>query len=110
MIAGEALFISDQEDKELSYRLSLRAARFVDLAPVSRLNVLRFMRRAYGARSKIVHGSWPTSFLLLSGQNGGIGDFTQDLETVMRKGLAEAVERTARDGSFGIDWDDLVLG
>ncbi|MBE9565354.1 MAG: hypothetical protein IMF16_01215 [Proteobacteria bacterium] len=54
-ITLEALF--GRVDGELSHQLSERAAAFIQPAGDSRLTIYRTLKRAYGYRSKLVHGS-----------------------------------------------------
>ena len=63
MIAAESLFLSGVGDEkqrgELGYRLSMRAAALLGSDIDERLRIRRFMSRAYGIRSTIVHGGTP---------------------------------------------------
>lgn len=55
--AFEALFLNDGGDnKDLSYRLRLRTARFLDDDIDTRLETFGIMNEFYGIRSKIAHG------------------------------------------------------
>ena len=56
MIAFEAILLKDDEQQELSYRLSLRTAYLLAETTGERKIIFDFMLRAYKARSKIVHG------------------------------------------------------
>jgi hypothetical protein len=56
LIAAESLFLSDQSGTELGFRLSARVAALLGADVDERLALSTFMRRAYSARSKIVHG------------------------------------------------------
>ena len=57
MIAFEAFFLKKNEKMELTFKLALRTAIF--LGGVDRENLFEFMKKAYSARSDIVHGSKP---------------------------------------------------
>ena len=61
MIAAESIFLSDsgapEGRGELRYRLALRAAFFIDSKEYSKKELYRHMRRAYDARSALVHGA-----------------------------------------------------
>lgn len=50
----ESLFSTSSS--ELSHQLSERCAFFLDEAPIDRLNRFKSIKKAYGVRSKIVHG------------------------------------------------------
>lgn len=52
----EAIFLNDGENKELSYRLSLRAARFLGQTPEERETIFQSVKNLYDIRSKIAHG------------------------------------------------------
>lgn len=54
MIALEALYIAD--DKELSYKLAMRAAYLLRENPERRNDIFSTIMAAYGVRSKLVHG------------------------------------------------------
>lgn len=56
-IALEALFLNDISDKELSYRLSNRAARFLADDVEDRKVYVRACKDLYAIRSKIAHGA-----------------------------------------------------
>ncbi|HEU4732697.1 MAG TPA: hypothetical protein VFT22_32600 [Kofleriaceae bacterium] len=57
----EALFQhKDDENQELSYRLSLRTAHFVGVDQSSRISVWEAVRAGYRLRSKIAHGGTVT--------------------------------------------------
>lgn len=56
MIILESLFQKGDERMELSYRLSLRVARFAGTTTAERKDVFSLMSRAYKLRSRVVHG------------------------------------------------------
>ena len=116
MIAAESLFLSDAgspEDRgELRYRLALRAAFFIDSQEYSRREIYSHMRRAYGARSTIVHGSEEVAVRTLKSPKGkatSLDEFTRLTERIMRAALQKAV-RLAKPGSgMVIDWEGLIM-
>ena len=57
MIALESLYLSD--DKELSYKLALRAAFVLTSSKKEREKVFTWLKQAYGARGKVAHGKKP---------------------------------------------------
>ncbi|TMI67704.1 MAG: hypothetical protein E6H09_23880 [Bacteroidetes bacterium] len=57
LIAGEALFLSEQNEGELTHRLRLHAALFLSSESADRKRIFDDMGLAYGLRSGIVHGS-----------------------------------------------------
>jgi hypothetical protein len=52
----EAIFLNDGENKELSYRLSSRVARFLGNTVERRLEIFDTVKMLYNLRSKIAHG------------------------------------------------------
>ncbi|MCA1576388.1 MAG: hypothetical protein LC794_03370 [Acidobacteria bacterium] len=54
--AFEAVFLNDGENKELSYRLSSRVARFLGDTVEKRMEMFDTVRTLYDFRSKIAHG------------------------------------------------------
>jgi hypothetical protein len=62
VIAAESLFLSDLDEQyhgELRFRFALRAAKFIEHPNYGEHDIFRVMRRAYDARSAIVHGGSP---------------------------------------------------
>ncbi|MDZ4724434.1 MAG: HEPN domain-containing protein [candidate division Zixibacteria bacterium] len=53
----EALLLNEGGGEGLSFRLGIRAALLIGESPEERKSVDEFFKRAYGIRSKIVHGS-----------------------------------------------------
>src|SRR3990172_691557 len=98
MIAAESLFLTDsgapQERGELRYRLALRAAFFTDSPEYSRRAIFEHMRRAYRARSAIVHGGGePDRDLLKSPADAPLSlqDFVKVTEHLIRMALKKAI-------------------
>jgi hypothetical protein len=90
----------------MKFRLSLRAAHFID-CDRRRREVHDFFRRAYDVRSTIVHGSSPVSkdFIALDGSTTTLGGFSLVMEQLMRRALHKAVELGQRP-----DWEGLLFG
>jgi len=114
MIAAEALFLPAQSD-ELSYRLSLRGAHFLQSEATDRLAMFRFLKRAYRVRSGIAHGSRLDRKLLLFLDGSPcetLQAFSHELERVLRLAMRKAVDRISTHGAFfgDDDWDALVVG
>jgi hypothetical protein len=55
-IGLESLFSKEGESQELSYKYAIRIAHYVGKDQTSRLDFFSSMTKAYGARSKVVHG------------------------------------------------------
>ena len=62
MIALESLYLGDLQ--ELRYKLALRAAFLLARGSKGRTQVLKRLKKAYDARSKVVHGQGPPDNLL----------------------------------------------
>jgi len=56
MIAFEAMFLKETEKMELTFKLSLRTAIFLEDVGAERENLFEFMKKAYDTRSDVVHG------------------------------------------------------
>lgn len=52
----EAMFLTGSERSELSYRLSVRIAKFLGTSQEEKNMIFSEIRKAYGIRSRIVHG------------------------------------------------------
>ncbi len=55
-IAFEAIYLNDGENKELTYRLSLRAARLLGNSFDERYEIFKLIKDLYKYRSKVAHG------------------------------------------------------
>jgi|SRR5579872_6802129 len=112
MIAAEAIYFAGGTS-EITYRLSLNAAVFVDLETMpglSRLQIRKLMADAYALRSSIVHGDLPSKDKLR------IGDKECDFaafQTAVKKIVRGAVEKMLRSSNstatIEIDWNKLLL-
>jgi hypothetical protein len=116
MIAAESLFLSDigspQDRGELRYRLALRAAFFIESPEYSKRQVFKHMRRAYDARSAIVHGGGePGAELLKSPMDAPISlrDFASVTEGLLRAGLEKRIDMVEASGTTPIDWEALIM-
>jgi hypothetical protein len=107
MIAAEAVF-SRGSTTELSYRISLRLAVAIENASLGkRRAIFEFMRRAYGLRSKVVHGGKiKEGTLLVDGAPVSLKTFITAVEDVIRMAIRHAVMAT----HFSVDdLDDEIL-
>lgn len=116
MISAESLFLSDAgapEDRgELRYRLAIRAAFFIESPLHSKREIYRHMKRAYDARSAIIHGaSKPESRLLKSLKEEPISleEFTKLTEGLLRTALQKAIGLAGAGSGFQVDWDTLII-
>ena len=58
IIILEALFINNNDNTELNYKLALRTALFIGSENEERKQIRKDIKKAYSLRSKIVHGSF----------------------------------------------------
>ncbi len=109
MIAAEAIFLSDLDQLELSYRLALRAAFFLAESPEDRESVFRHMKRAYDARSKIAHGGEIKSVRNADGSDVPLAEHAQVTREYLRRALQKLIDVAPSSGPL-VSWDALVLG
>jgi len=115
MIAAESLFLSDanQPDRgEMRYRLSHRAALFIDSLEYSRRDIFRHVRRAYDARSAIVHGAGTVDPKLLKSPVGAavsLHEFTELTGALIRQALRKTIRVATPGANWEIDWDALLF-
>lgn len=114
VIAAEALFLSDLDEKyrgELRFRFALRAAKFIEHPNYSEHDIFRVMRRAYDARSAIVHGGSPDDTRLPDNQTASLPTFIDVIESLVRLGLRKALSmkedgKKLRQADY---WDTLIF-
>lgn len=100
-IALESLFLSQQPDQELKFRLAVSGAWFVGEDAADRRRVWDTLRSAYDLSSTAVHGGE------LNKKKNKKHDSTQvlaDAMAVCRRGIL----RVLREGPI-TDWTDLIL-
>jgi len=104
MICMEALFLPDGNE-ELTFRLALRAARFLEAGDRGkRIELFSNLREAYRVRSAIVHGSVASRKQKISTEQA-----SEFLEETARAALRKAISLCAGKGTFSVDWAGLVL-
>ena len=114
VIAAEALFLGDLDANdrgELRFRFALRAAKFIKDARYDEHDIFRVMRRAYDARSAIVHGGSPKDTRLPDNQSADLPSFIGAIEELVRLGLCKALSmkedaKKLRQSEY---WDSLVF-
>ena len=117
LIASEALFLKDAgapEDRgELSFRLSLRAAVFIEGRAPQQAAVFKFIKKAYDLRSTIAHGGSPASPVKVPGRSSAIPlhEFVEELGSVMRRVLVRAIGLYSKSSDFGKPeyWESLII-
>lgn len=112
MIAAESLFLADTSDPqfrgELTYRLCIRAAYFIEIAGATKHQIFDLMKIAYGTRSAIVHGGNLSRVKLPDKHQVSMSDFVEIVEEHMRSSLVKYV-RLAQS-NLKPDWEVLILG
>jgi hypothetical protein len=109
MVAAEAMFLGEQRDTtELSYRLSSRFAYFVDVPGMTRRSRYEHMRRAYRARSRVLHGDRPTGMRTAAEFDAFTSQTADYLRFALRALIDEALRVPGRKEL--VDWDALTIG
>jgi len=104
MICMEVLFLPDGNE-ELTFRLALRAARFLE--PVDRnkrAELFANLKEGYKVRSAIVHGAVASRKQKMSPAQA-----SELLEGTARAALRKAISLCSGKGTFSVDWVGLVL-
>lgn len=102
-IALEAIFLNDGNDKELRYRLALRAARFLEAPGPQRVDTFVAVRQLYDLRSQVAHGATPDT-----GSASGrrkLADTMLEAPRLLRRALQKLIEG---HGPTGLDDDGLA--
>ncbi len=116
MISAEAIFLgSDSSNSgELKYRLSHRAAMFIEEEPNLQKYIFKFMKKAYDIRSKIIHGA-ETQFPIKIYDNSfnNLYDFTCEIEKYIRIAVKKSItinKIVNKKGKLiGINWEEIVF-
>ncbi len=114
VIAAESLFLGDlevQDRGELRFRFALRAAKFIEHPNYGEHDIFRVMRRAYDARSTVVHGGSPQDTRLPDNPSAKLPTFIDAIEELVRLGLRRALSmkedgKKLRQAEY---WDALVF-
>jgi hypothetical protein len=103
-IALEVLFMN-ADSGEHSYKISLRAARFLFEDRESRLRVFSHVRKLYDIRSKMVHTGMTSHQLTV----GKIQRSTYELLEHVDGVCTQAIRQILARGSIPHDWSDIEL-
>lgn len=113
MICAEAIFLSSEGNEvqgELSYRLSHRASMFIEDRSKNPKDIFKFMKDAYTARSKIVHGA---TVKIPKNDNGilyTIEEFSDVLEDYIRFSLKKMIKLIIETNDVkNIDWNLIIF-
>jgi hypothetical protein len=114
LIAAESLFFSDigpSDRGEYRFRLSTRVALLLGETRDDRMQIAKFMRHAYDARSGIVHGGDPgeKNLRALNGDVVSATECASVLEELLRDALQVAISRLAGGEKFPPNWEELMF-
>lgn len=115
LIAAEALFLNDQGKKnvgELRFRLSLRAAMFIDTdSEEKQIMIYKHMREAYDVRSAIVHGGSPELPKKIDGTIYTLSEFSEMTSEYIRMAIHKVIDLAKNPSAPGklIDWEGLIF-
>ena len=113
LISAEALFLSSggSFQGELKYRLSHRAAMFIEDEAENQREVFNFMQKAYNVRSDIVHGREPNLPNNEHGTPYSLREFCNEIENHLRFSLKKAIKiaESAKSSNNVIDWDLIIF-
>lgn len=113
LISAEALFLSSggSFQCELKYRLSHRAAMFIEGDAEKQRKIFEFMQKAYDVRSAIVHGTTPKLPKKEDGTLCSLDEFCRDIEKHLRLSLKKAIKlaTTAESSNKIIEWNSIIF-
>ncbi len=112
VISAESLLLSDQSQRtELRYRFSLRAAFYTEGSDLTKREVYAQMKKAYDARSAIVHGGGDPPAKLLTNPAGeplSFQAFVESVEALIRLTLRKTIS-DYRGAKHIADWEGLII-
>lgn len=113
LIAAESLFLNDIENVgELRFRLSLRAAMFIDTdTEEEQIMIYKHMRKAYDVRSTIVHGGSPELPAKPDGTVYSLSEFSEITAEYIRMAIHKVIDLAKNPSAPKnlIDWDGLIF-
>jgi hypothetical protein len=101
-IALEALYLNDQENKEMSFRLCLRAAKFLDIDLKKRITIYNLLKDLYYYRSRITHGDRFETFK--EKDRNRLNEINIESLDILRQSIIKMCYNTN-----GIDWNKFWL-
>lgn len=115
LICAEALFLNELGNiqGELRYRLSHRAAFFIENEISERKKLFKFFKNLYDVRSNIVHGS-EKKIKMPSKEDGEkftLKEINEKSEYYLRKALIKAIELCLVPNApkYLVDWDLIIF-
>lgn len=113
LISAEALFLSSTSNfqGELKYRLSHRAAMFIENEAENQREVFQFMQKAYDVRSDIVHGRKLKLPKKGDGTLYSLDEFSDVIETHLRLFLKRviALAVAGKIPDKFIEWESIIF-
>jgi hypothetical protein len=114
VIAAESLFLGDlgvQDRGELRFRFALRAAKFIEHPNYGERDIYSVMRRAYDARSAIVHGGSPKDTRLPDNPSAKLPTFIAAIEELVRLGLRKelSMKKAGKKLRQAEYWDAIIF-
>lgn len=111
LIAAEALFLTEEDAQELSYRLAHRAACVLGDSPKSKRELFEKVRTAYRLRSKLVHGKEPGLHQPGKDDAALLAEFADELEGLLRKAITRKLDlaRTKHVPVDKLNWDEFLF-
>jgi hypothetical protein len=113
LISAEALFLSSggSFQGELKYRLSHRAAMFIDDESEKQRKIFKFMQKAYDVRSAIVHGATPKLPKKKDGTTYSLDGFCKDVEAYLRVSLNKTINLVSATENPNkiFEWDSIIF-
>jgi hypothetical protein len=108
----EAVFLNDNENKELRYRLSMRVARFLGKNLEERTRIFETIKNLYDYRSLIAHGA--TLDDMKPGDAKKVKGVLAHASVILKDSLASMISGKGPKGlkkeALGNWWWDLELG
>jgi Apea-like HEPN len=119
-ICAESLLLTPHENAELTHRMALRGAFLLENEHRPRETVYRFLKRAYAARSRVVHGSELSTAGTkskdknlterLDGTNDGLRGLLVDFADLLRELLGIALDLVPENRRLTDEADGRIYG
>ncbi|MHB1957391.1 MAG: hypothetical protein ACYCOU_27065, partial [Sulfobacillus sp.] len=111
LIILESIFLDESDTTEITYKLSSRAAVFLEEGLEKRKQLKSLIKKLYKLRSKVVHGSdiLPRD-LRLNGEPLSVHQFADHAEEIVRKAIVKRLQWDKLIEQHGTQYfDDLLL-
>ena len=111
-IAFESLYLPGIND-ELKFRLSVRAAWFLEENKDDRKRLFTVFKKIYDCRSTIVHGGeFKNNTVTIDKKTILMSELTADAQDLCQKSIVKILRKYSKDGKYPDDdyWNDLILG